>query len=80
MQRQWGPGPWEAMTARIERHVIRGLSSFYGEAPPGAVGMIIDSWGLLEIFVNQGHAGHVLGVGGGTRVQVWRAVCPDSLA
>lgn len=80
MQRQWGPGPWEAMTARIERHGIRGLSSFYGEAPPGAVGMIIDSWGLLEIFVNQGHAGHVLGVGKGARVQLWRAGCPDSRA
>ena len=80
VQREWGPGPWEAMTAGIETHVVCGLRSYYGEAPPGAVGMIIDSWGLLEIFVNRGHAGHALGVGEGARVQVWRAGGPGSHA
>lgn len=68
----WGLSRGGAITAEIDGHRIHGLSIHYGQRASGEVGMILDSWGLLEIFVNQGHAGQVLGVGEGACVRVWQ--------
>jgi hypothetical protein len=47
---------------------IRGLSRFYGEAPPGQPLALINSFGYLEIAVNGGNAARELGVDRGERV------------
>lgn len=69
---QWGPGPWGGVTGQLDRHLVSGLNDYYAQRPPGAVGMIFDSWGFLEVFVYQGHAGRMLGAGEGTPVRVWQ--------
>ncbi|MBI3327018.1 MAG: SAM-dependent chlorinase/fluorinase [Nitrospinae bacterium] len=69
---QWGPAPWAAVAAQIENYVIHGLDSYYAQRPPAELGMIFNSWGFLEIFVNQGHAGQLTGVSEGTPIRVWQ--------
>jgi len=46
------------------------LCSSYGEAPPGGLLAIVDSWGMLELAVNLGSASEVLGSGPGETVVV----------
>jgi S-adenosylmethionine hydrolase len=46
------------------------LVSAYAHRPPGGVLAIINSWGLLEIAVRDGHAARQLGVALGTSVTV----------
>ncbi len=67
----WGPPPWRAMAAQIENHIIRGLDSHYAQRPPGELGMIFNSWGFLEIFVNRGHAGEMTRAADGCLVRLW---------
>ena len=66
-----GPAPCQAMAAQIENHVIRGLDSHYAQRPPGELGMLFNSWGFLEIFVNRGHAGETTGAAHGSLVRLW---------
>jgi hypothetical protein len=52
---------------------IHGLSRFFSEAAVAQPLGLINSFGLLEIAVNRGHAGAALGVGVGDKVTVyWR--------
>ncbi len=67
MTKIWGPPPWHGVRASIEATVICGLDSYYAQRSTQELGMLINSWGLLEIFAN-----------GGNAVQATRAVegCP----
>jgi S-adenosylmethionine hydrolase len=68
----WGPPPWTGVVARIGPSAVRGLDTSYAERPPQALGLIFNSWGLLEVFANRAHAGQLIGAGVGTPVKVWR--------
>jgi len=68
----WGPPPWYGVRASIEATVICGLDSYYAERSTQALGMIINSWGLLEIFVNSGNAAQVTRAVEGSPVMLWR--------
>jgi S-adenosylmethionine hydrolase len=46
---------------------------YYGQVAPGAVGAVIGSTDHLEIFINQGDASRLFGIGRGTEVVVTRA-------
>ena len=46
------------------------LRSAYGEARPGELMAIIDSWGMLELAVNLGSAAEALGARPGDKVVV----------
>lgn len=46
--------------------------SYYGQVAPGAPGAVIGSWDYLEIFVNQGDAARLLGLGRGSELVVSR--------
>lgn len=58
----------EKVRIRLGAVEIRGINRFYGEGRPGEPGAILNSWGYLEIYVNQGNARHVLGMGKGQAV------------
>lgn len=73
LAQQWGHVRGEAVTAQLGPHVVKGLNSYYAQRPRGGVGMLFNSWGLLEIFVNQGHAGQMTGVSEGTPIRLWQA-------
>jgi S-adenosyl-L-methionine hydrolase (adenosine-forming) len=68
----WGPSPWQGIGACIEAAVIRGLDSYYSERPPQDLGLIINSWGLLEIFANAGSAAQATGAVEGSPVRIFR--------
>jgi len=53
--------------------IIKGLSRYFGEVPEGETMALINSFGLLEIAVNQGNAAQVLGIGKGEPVRVFWA-------
>jgi S-adenosyl-L-methionine hydrolase (adenosine-forming) len=69
----WGPPDWGRIQAQVGTSVVDGLDSYYAQRPPGALGLIINSWGLCEVFVNGGSAAQVTGVGEGTSVRIRRA-------
>jgi S-adenosylmethionine hydrolase len=50
---------------------IQGLSRYFGQVPEGEAMALINSFGLLEIAVNQGNAAQVLGIGMGEPVRVF---------
>ena len=50
---------------------IQGLSRFFGEVPEGEAMALINSFGLLEIAVNQGNVAQVLGIGMDEPVRVF---------
>jgi S-adenosyl-L-methionine hydrolase (adenosine-forming) len=50
---------------------IQGLGCFFGEVPEGEPMALINSFGLLEIAVNQGNAAQVLGIGKDEPVRVF---------
>jgi S-adenosyl-L-methionine hydrolase (adenosine-forming) len=68
----WGPLPWQDVRACIEAAVIRGLDSYYSQRPPQDLGMVINSWGLLEIFANGGNAAQATGAVEGSPVRIVR--------
>lgn len=49
---------------------IQGLSSYYGQVPPGSLVALIGSSGFLEVAENLGSAAKRLGAGRGTRLRV----------
>jgi S-adenosylmethionine hydrolase len=57
-------GGWEAIVAG---HVVRGAAA-YGEAPPGGLVALVNSWGLVEIAESGGSAAGRLGVSRGEPV------------
>jgi hypothetical protein len=50
---------------------IQGLRRFFGEVPEGEAMALINSFGLLEIAVNQDNAAQVLGIGKNEPVRVF---------
>jgi S-adenosylmethionine hydrolase len=60
-------------TVCVGNVTIQGLSRFFGEVPEGKATALINSFGLLEIAVNQGSAAQVLGIGKGEPVRVFWA-------
>jgi S-adenosylmethionine hydrolase len=68
----WGPPPWQGIRVYIEASVIRGLDSYYAQRSPQELGMIINSWGLFEIFANGGNAAQATGAVEGSPVRIIR--------
>jgi S-adenosyl-L-methionine hydrolase (adenosine-forming) len=68
----WGPPPWQGIQAHIEATVIHGLDSHYAQRSPQELGMIINSWGLFEIFANGGNAAQATGAVEGSPVKMVR--------
>jgi S-adenosylmethionine hydrolase len=58
-------------TVFVGNVTIRGLSRFFGEGPKGEAIALINSFGLLEIAINQGNAAQVLGIGKDEAVRVF---------
>jgi S-adenosylmethionine hydrolase len=70
----WGPPPWHGLEASVDTSVIRGLDSHYGQRAPQELGLIINSWGLFEVFANEGSATRSTGVVEGGPVRLRRNV------
>ncbi|MBI1987755.1 MAG: SAM-dependent chlorinase/fluorinase [Nitrospinae bacterium] len=68
--RPFSPEGREKVRIRLGLLEIRGIHRFYGEGRPGEPGAILNSWGYLEIYVNQGNARHSLGMGKGQALWV----------
>jgi len=66
----WGHQDWQRMRTRIGSAVIDGMDSHYAQRPPNGLGMLINSWGFCEIFVNEGSAAQLTGAAEGTPVSV----------
>jgi len=58
-------------TVCVGNVTIKGLSRFFGEVPEGEAIALINSFGLLEIAINQGNAAQVLGIGKDEPVRVF---------
>jgi S-adenosylmethionine hydrolase len=68
----WGAPPWPGIELHINASVIRGLDSHYAQRPPQELGIIINSWGLLEVFANGGSAAQATGAVEGRPVRIRR--------
>jgi S-adenosyl-L-methionine hydrolase (adenosine-forming) len=68
----WGPPDWGRVQAQVETSVIDGLDSYYAQRAPDTLGLIINSWGLCEIFVNGGNAAQETGAVEGSLVRIQR--------
>jgi S-adenosylmethionine hydrolase len=68
----WGPPPWQGIRVYIETAVIRGLDSYYAQRSPQELGLIINSWGRFEVFVNEGSAAQATGAVEGSSVRICR--------
>jgi len=68
----WGPPPWDGVRASLETTVICGLDAYYAQRSTQELGMIINSWGLLEIFANGGNAMQATGAVEGSPVIIFR--------
>jgi S-adenosyl-L-methionine hydrolase (adenosine-forming) len=67
----WGPPPWHGLEAHIDdASVIRGLDSHYAQRSPQKLGIIINSWGLFEIFTYTGSAARATGAVEGSPVRI----------
>jgi S-adenosylmethionine hydrolase len=68
----WGPPPWQGIEVSIDAAVIRGLDSHYAQRPPQELGVLINSWGLFEVFANGGSAAQATGAVEGRPVRIRR--------
>ncbi len=68
----WGASSWQGIQAHIGATVIHGLDSYYAQRSPQELGLIFNSWGLLEIFANGGNAAQVTGAVEGSSVWILR--------
>src|SRR5262245_45711071 len=66
----WGPPPWRGLQARVEAAIINGLDSHYAQRSRGELGLVVNSWGLFEIFANGGNAAQVTGASEGSPVNM----------
>jgi S-adenosylmethionine hydrolase len=73
VQDVWGPPPWQGIAAYIEASVIRGLDSSYSQRPPQALGIIVNSCGLFEVFTNGGSAAQTTGAVEGSSMRLRRS-------
>jgi S-adenosyl-L-methionine hydrolase (adenosine-forming) len=72
LMESWGAPPWPGIRASIETAGICGLDTYYAQRPAHQLGMIINSWGLLEIFANGGSAAQLTGAVEGSPVRITR--------
>jgi S-adenosylmethionine hydrolase len=68
----WGPPPWPGIEVHIDTSVIRGLDSHYAQRSPQELGIIINSWGLFEVFANGSSAAQKTGAVEGRPVRMRR--------
>jgi S-adenosylmethionine hydrolase len=68
----WGPRNWRQVRAQVGSVVIDGMDSYYAQRAPGTLGVLINSWGFCEIFVNGGNAAQETGAVEGIRVRLRR--------
>jgi S-adenosylmethionine hydrolase len=68
----WGPPPWQGIRASVEDSVIHQLDSHYAQRAPLELGLVINSWGLFEIFANNGNAAQATGASEGSLVSIVR--------
>jgi S-adenosylmethionine hydrolase len=61
-----------AILVEIGGRTLPGLLPSYDAAPEGGAGALVGSGGHLEVFVREGSAAGLLGVGRGARVRVRR--------
>jgi S-adenosylmethionine hydrolase len=71
LAKQWGTIPSDEVMVQIEQAVIRGVDDYYSQRSPGELGMIMNSWGLLEVFVYGGKAAMVTGAAEGSPIKIW---------
>ncbi|MBI2877134.1 MAG: SAM-dependent chlorinase/fluorinase [Candidatus Tectomicrobia bacterium] len=64
------PGDRAGVRIRLGPIEIQGINRFYGEGPPGEPQAILNSWGTLEVYIDQGNAHRSLGMGKGQRLSV----------
>ncbi len=55
---------------QIKNYTIKGISKFYEEIKTGQIGVLINSFGFLEVFVSSGNAAKVLHAKKGDQVTV----------
>jgi S-adenosyl-L-methionine hydrolase (adenosine-forming) len=72
MTERWGPPDWGGIQAHIETSIIDGLASHYAQRAPHTLGMIINSWGLIEVFANGGNAAQATGAVEGSPIRILR--------
>jgi S-adenosylmethionine hydrolase len=77
---RWGAAPWQGVVVELGTSVVRGLDAYYGQRAPNELGLIMNSWGLLEIFANGGHAGQSIGAGEGSRLRIRRQASEERSA
>ena len=65
--------PLSGLLVQIEQHRVP-IVAYYGQVPLGAPGAVIGSADFLEIFVNQGDASRLLGLGRGSTLMVSRQI------
>jgi S-adenosylmethionine hydrolase len=70
---QWGTVPSDEVVAQVEKTVIRGVDDYYSQRSAGELGMIMNSWELLEVFAYGGKAAVVTGAVEGSSIKIWRA-------
>jgi S-adenosylmethionine hydrolase len=68
----WGSPDWARIQTQVETSVIDGLDSYYAQRASDTLGLIINSWGLCEIFVNGGNAARDTGAVEGSIVRLQR--------
>ncbi len=66
-------GPAPTLEVTVAGHPISGIAATYAAVPSGSLLALINSSGLLEIAVREGHAARQLGVRVGAEVQCRRA-------
>ncbi len=62
---------WRNWRAAIRGTVFETICNSYGEAPVSAPLLLFNSYGLLEIAVNQGNAARQLGLRKGDLLEIW---------
>lgn len=69
--------PLTTLVAQIAGRTVP-VVAYYGQVGPGAAGAVIGSWDYLEIFVNQGDAARLLGLGRGSELVVSRRAAAET--
>jgi S-adenosyl-L-methionine hydrolase (adenosine-forming) len=80
LTQRWGAAPWLGVVAQVETSIVHGLDAYYAQRAPHELGLVVNSWGLLEIFANGGHAGRMTGAREGSRVCMRRQVSEQHTA
>jgi len=69
---QWSTVPSDEVVLQIEQSVVRGINAYYAQRSPHELGMIINSWGLLEVFAYGGKAAMITAAAEGSPIKIWR--------